>query len=223
MGGISSTIDRNTPIVTKEGKVRLFSKDSYKGNVYEIDYGNYTSNMFIYKISPDNIFSLTVPPHTSVRMYCGDIYDYGGRGYMDITNVTNERVDVPSLPQNIRGYVRSLSIIKYYNDSMNASSPVSTNPLMGSAADPTVDVPSVYSVSNIGTAPNISSNYTTSNVLGDPGISNVNSTSNQDTQTSVSKFEYFNGNQNNGSIFNLVSFIIFCVLIMLCYVYFQSC
>lgn len=211
MGGISSTID-NAYIVTKEGKVRLFSKDNYKGNVYEIDYGNYTSNMFIYKISPDNIFSLTVPPHTSVRMYCGDIYDYGGRGYMDITNVTNERVDVPSLPQNIRGYVRSLSIIKYYNDSSNASQPASSN-------TSTVDRPSIQSVSNIGTAPNISSTYTTSNVLGDPGISNINSTMDQNHQ-SVSKFEYFNAYQNNGAMINLVSFI--CVLVIMCYIYFQS-
>jgi hypothetical protein len=209
MGGISSTIDKNEPIVTKEGKVRLYSKDDYKGNVYEIDYGNYTSNMFIYKISPDNVFSLTVPPHTSVRMYCCDIYDYGGRGYMDITNITNERVDVPSLPQNIRGYVRSLSIIKYYNDTMNGASLALTNPGTGNT-DPTVDTPSIYSVSNIGTAPNISSTYTTSNVLGDPGISNVNSTINQNTQ-SVSTFEYFNEYRDTGIMIEQIIIIMLCL------------
>jgi hypothetical protein len=93
-----------------KGKVRLYSKDNFKGNVYEIDYGNYTSRMFIRKISPDNVFSFIVPSNTSIKLYSGDMYDFGGKGTMHIVNVTNEFIKIPIMPENIRGNVRSLSI-----------------------------------------------------------------------------------------------------------------
>lgn len=118
MGADSSKIDRRTFAYVQESKVRLYSKDNFKGNTYEIDYGNYTSAMFIKLISPDNVFSLTVPPNTSIAMFCGDMYDYGGKGSVHIINVTNERADVPMLPLHIQGNVRSLSITKTINNSM---------------------------------------------------------------------------------------------------------
>lgn len=119
MGGTVSKIDRHTFASVQEGKVRLYSKENYQGNIYEIDYGNYTSSMFIKLISPDNVFSLSIPPNTSVMMFCGDIYDYGGKGSVHIVNVTNERADVPMLPLNVQGGVRSLSITKTTNSAVD--------------------------------------------------------------------------------------------------------
>lgn len=98
-----------------DSKVRLYSKDNFEGNVYEIDHGNYTSNMIIPKISPDNVYSLTIPPLTAVKLFCGDVYDYGGKGSMHITNVKNDRIRVPLLPEHVQGSVRSVSITKVEN------------------------------------------------------------------------------------------------------------
>jgi len=122
MGADISQMNRRTFAYVQENKVRLYSKENFKGNVYEIDYGNYTSAMFIKMITPDNIFSLTIPPNTSVAMFCGDTHDYGGKGSIHIINVTNERTDVPLLPVHVRGSIRSLSITKTIDNSMRQSS-----------------------------------------------------------------------------------------------------
>lgn len=92
------------------GKVRFYSKDNFQGNIYEIEQGNYTSNDFSPRISPDNVFSLTIPSQMYVKLYGGDIFDYGGRGFMYIENVTDHVMHVPTLPENIEGLVRSVSI-----------------------------------------------------------------------------------------------------------------
>jgi hypothetical protein len=92
------------------GKVRFYSKDNFGGNIYEIEKGNYTSNEFITRITPDNIFSITIPPQMYVKMYCGDVYDYGGKGFMHIENATDQVMHVPILPESISGQIRSVSI-----------------------------------------------------------------------------------------------------------------
>jgi hypothetical protein len=92
------------------GKVRFYSKDNFQGNIYEIERGNYTSNDFVPRISPDNVFSMAIPPQTYVKIYCGDIYDYGGKGFMHIENVTDQTMRVPLLPEYIEGQVKSVSI-----------------------------------------------------------------------------------------------------------------
>lgn len=101
-----------------ETKVVFFSKPNLSGNMYTIDNGNYTSEKFVKYISPDNVFSMTVPPQTFVKLYCGDMYDDGGKGFYHITNVTNEVAEIPSLPRNIQGNVRSVSIgTQFHEDS----------------------------------------------------------------------------------------------------------
>lgn len=138
MGSDTSKIDRHTITQVQESKVRLYSKENFMGNVYEIDYGNYTSSMFIKMISPDNVFSLAIPPNTSIVMFCGDMYDYGGKGSVHIVNVTNERADVPMLPMNVQGNVRSLSITKTDNGALNTktNSDASMNDLLNNFSGP---------------------------------------------------------------------------------------
>lgn len=91
-------------------KVVLFSKPDLQGNMYLMSLGNYTSTTFIKHISPDNIFSLSIPPETSVKLFCGDMYDYGGKGSTHITNVLKEPITVMRLPQHIQGMIRSVSV-----------------------------------------------------------------------------------------------------------------
>ena len=105
--------------------VKLYSKSNFQGNIYEIDYGNYTSINFIDKLSPDNVFSLRVPSQTTIKLFSGDIYDYGGKGAVQITNVTNSTTNVPQLPDNIAGQVRSVIITKY--DSSIASNVIDSS------------------------------------------------------------------------------------------------
>jgi len=120
MGGANTKYDSNTVKLDnpsaaldpdrERGKVKFYSKDNFQGNIYEVETGNYTSNDFIPRISPDNVFSMKIPPQTYVKVYGGDIYDYGGRGFMYIENVTDQVMRVPILPEFIQGLVRSVSI-----------------------------------------------------------------------------------------------------------------
>lgn len=100
---------------TDEEKVRLYTKLNGQGEVYEIETGNYISDNFISKITPNNIFSMSIPPATTVKLFCGDVYDYGNIGSMHVTNVTRETIIVPELPSHIQGRVRSISITKHQN------------------------------------------------------------------------------------------------------------
>lgn len=114
--------------------VKFYSKTDFQGNIYEIEYGNYTSTNFIDKISPDNIFSLTVPSLTTVKLFCGDIFDYGGKGAFQITNITNSTSSVPQLPDNIQGRVRSAIIVKH-NDIRSVATSVVDSSISGNASD----------------------------------------------------------------------------------------
>ncbi|VBB17768.1 hypothetical protein YASMINEVIRUS_231 [Yasminevirus sp. GU-2018] len=107
---INTGVTFNPEKTNMDDRVILYSMPDLRGNTYAIANGSYTSTSFVDKLSPDNVFSLSIPPETSIKMFCGDIYDYGGKGGMEITNVTNERISVPSLPQNVQGNVRSLVI-----------------------------------------------------------------------------------------------------------------
>lgn len=113
-------------------KVILYSKPNFLGNAYAINIGDYTSTYFIPQISPDNVFSLSIPPNMSVKLFCGDIYDYGNKGFVHITNVSKDNMSVPSLPQYIAGYIRSISISDNIDTttSININSRINTNPFM---------------------------------------------------------------------------------------------
>ncbi len=128
MGINASTIKSNT--IDESLKVQLYSKDNYEGNIYEIDYGSYTADMFIDQISPDNVFSLKIPPLTTVKLFGGDIYDYGENGSLHITNVYSEIAGVPLLPDHIRGQVRSISIT--HTDKNSVDNIINTNLLASS-------------------------------------------------------------------------------------------
>jgi hypothetical protein len=82
-----------------------------KGEVFEIDAGNYPSDVFINAVSPYNVFSLSIPPHTAIKLFGGNEYDFGGKGGMSITNTGSDIMRIESLPSNISGQIRSVSIV----------------------------------------------------------------------------------------------------------------
>jgi hypothetical protein len=96
--------------------VQLYSKAGFDGKMFEIKHGNYTSDVFVSYLIPSNVFSLTIPPRTTVKLYCGDKYDFGGKGGMSITNTSLDIMRVNTLPQNIAGHIRSISIISHSID-----------------------------------------------------------------------------------------------------------
>jgi len=96
--------------------VQLYSKSNFQGDIFEVEYGNYPSDMFIPAILPNNIFSLTIPPRTTVKLFSGDEYDFGGKGGMSVTNAGQDIMRVDNLPTNIRGQIRSISIISHSID-----------------------------------------------------------------------------------------------------------
>lgn len=96
--------------------VQLYSKANFQGELFEVDYGNYPSDVFIPSILPSNIFSLTIPPRTTVKLFSGDEYDFGGKGGMSLTNVSGDVMKVDYLPTNIKGQVRSVSVISHSID-----------------------------------------------------------------------------------------------------------
>ena len=128
-GTIPSNLSRVDPTraIQQSGKVRFYSKDNLQGNIYEIEPGNYTSIEFANKISPDNVFSLTIPSLTTIKLFAGDLYDYGGKGSMQVTNVSQDRIKVELLPENIKGKVRSISITSHKDSSALVASVVDTS------------------------------------------------------------------------------------------------
>jgi hypothetical protein len=128
-GTIPSNLSRVDPTraIQQSGKVRFYSKDNLQGNTYEIEPGNYTSIEFANKISPDNVFSLTIPSLTTIKLFAGDLYDYGGKGSMQVTNVSQDRIKVELLPENIKGKVRSISITSHKDSSALVASVVDTS------------------------------------------------------------------------------------------------
>jgi hypothetical protein len=96
--------------------VQLFSKSKFQGETFEIEYGNYPSDVFIPAILPSNVFSLTVPPRTTIKLFSGDEYDFGGKGGMSLTNASEDVMRVEHLPSSIRGQIRSISIISHSID-----------------------------------------------------------------------------------------------------------
>lgn len=97
-------------------KVIMYSKPYLQGNAYALAAGNYTSEKFIPQISPDNVFSMSVPAKTTVKLFNGNIYDYGNKGFMHIVNTSQETIPVSTLPQNMQGSVKSVSISNDIND-----------------------------------------------------------------------------------------------------------
>lgn len=93
--------------------VQLYSKANFGGEVFEVDYGNYPSDVFIPAILPSNVFSLTVPPRTTIKLFAGNEYNFGGKGGISITNISPDVMRVDSLPTNIRGQIRSVSVISH--------------------------------------------------------------------------------------------------------------
>jgi hypothetical protein len=96
--------------------VQLYSKANFKGEVFEVDYGNYPSDVFIPTVIPSNVFSLTIPPRTTIKLFSGDEYDFGGKGGVSLTNAGPDIMRVDSLPTNVRGQIRSVSVISHAID-----------------------------------------------------------------------------------------------------------
>lgn len=117
--GINTQANLNA--VGPDEKVRFYSKDNFTGNIYVVDYGNYTVSYFADKISPDSVFSMIIPPLTTVGLFCGEIYDYGGQGAFHVTNITKNKVSIPQFPEHIQGRVKSVSIIKHDANYSSAS------------------------------------------------------------------------------------------------------
>ena len=121
MGSNTSASVNENVTQTVGSKVRFYSKENYGGNVYEVDYGNYNFKNFGDKLIPDSAYSMMVPPDTTVKVFAGDGFDYGGLGSFHVTNVTQEPVMIPQFPDNIKGKVKSVSISKNTNNA-NAKS-----------------------------------------------------------------------------------------------------
>jgi hypothetical protein len=98
-----------------ETNVILYSKPNMQGTLYLVSNGSYTGDDFNKNIAPDNIFSLSIPPNTKIKLYCGTIYDDGQIGSMEITNVLNEPMYVAELPQQMQGKLQSMIVIKQKN------------------------------------------------------------------------------------------------------------
>lgn len=96
--------------------VQLYSKSNFSGEIFEVDYGNYPSDIFIPAILPSNVFSLTIPPRTTIKLFAGNEYNFGGKGGMSLTNVGPDLMRVDTLPTNIRGQIRSVSVISHSID-----------------------------------------------------------------------------------------------------------
>lgn len=117
---LNSDKNSNRSINSGENKgpfinVQLYSKKDFKGDIFEIDSGNYPSDMFVKALSPNNVFSLTIPPKTNIKLYSGNEYDFGKNGGMSITNTSSDIMKIESLPSNIRGRIKSVSIVNLAN------------------------------------------------------------------------------------------------------------
>jgi len=91
--------------------VYVYTMNSTNGIEYKIMQGNYNSSLLLEKIAPNNIFSLKIPPLTKVRLFGGDIFNYGDIGSVDISNAYNDKyMVVNNLPSNFEGKIRSISV-----------------------------------------------------------------------------------------------------------------
>ena len=92
-------------------KVTVFTLANLDGISFEMTYGNYDSKMLLAKLAPNNIFSLKIPPLTKVRLYGGNIFDYGKLGSLEIANsIENKFMIVNQLPTELAGKIRSMTI-----------------------------------------------------------------------------------------------------------------
>lgn len=97
--------------------VQVYTKENFEGQMFEIDYGNYPTEVFIPSINPHNVFSLTVPPRTTIRLFAGDDFVFGGKGGTSFTNAsTDDIMRVKSLPNTISGQIRTVSVISHAVD-----------------------------------------------------------------------------------------------------------
>jgi hypothetical protein len=101
-------------------KVRVYTKETQQGNVYELEGGSYTNEMLrkfmITSMENSNIFSLSLPPKTTITLYSGNDYDLGGKGAVSYTNVTNDVMRVNSLPIPLAGNIHSIDITHHTVD-----------------------------------------------------------------------------------------------------------
>lgn len=189
-----------------EEKVRFYSKDNYEGNIYVVDFGNYTVNYFADKISPDSVFSMIIPPLTTVKLFCGEMYDYGGQGAFHVTNITKNKVSVPQFPEHVKGRVKSVSIIKHDANFFSASAIVDS---------------SILGISGINNAQFGTSNLTSINPNSSQNISN-NSISNYNVENFHNSNSLTNQTQNtihepsptNINIFHYLCFILIVILLI---------
>ena len=114
---------RNAMIVkpTSNEKVNLYSKTNFEGNVYAVGYGNYAGADFVNRISPDNVFSLTLPPYSTIKLFCGNSFDNDNIGSTQITNATRQTAKIPFLPEHLQGRIRSLVIERHTDKADNIS------------------------------------------------------------------------------------------------------
>jgi hypothetical protein len=99
----------------KNNKLKLYSKVNLQGNAYLVDYGNYVGQNFTNRLSPDNVFSMEVPPQSTVKLFGGAEYDYGTQGSFHLSNTTRDYTRVNQLPENIQGKVRSMIVMQNTN------------------------------------------------------------------------------------------------------------
>ncbi len=168
---INSRANLNVSTSSDE-KVRFYSKDNFNGNVYVVDYGNYTVSYFADKISPDSVFSMTIPPLTTVKLFCGEMYDYGGQGAFHVTNITKNKVSVPQFPEHVQGRIKSISVIKHDANFFAASAIVDSSILgitgINNAQMGTSNLTSIN--------PNTNQNQTPDNTISNYKIENFNNT-----------------------------------------------
>lgn len=101
-------------------KVRVYTKNKLQGNVYELDVGSYTNQMlrdfFLTNKENRNIFSLSLPPKTTVTLYSGNDFDLAGKGSISYTNITKDVMRINELPVPIGGNVNSIDVVYHTVD-----------------------------------------------------------------------------------------------------------
>ena len=139
------TYETSGPESIYEKNVVLFSKPNLQGNMYLVSNGSYTSEYLIKKITPDNVFSLSIPPETKVKLFCGNVYDDGHIGSIDITNITKESMYLKELPLHIQGAIKSMIVVKQkskYNNINNVVENLNSDKMEGFDLSDSFRVPS---------------------------------------------------------------------------------
>jgi hypothetical protein len=116
---MGSAIGKNTNTTSQkfrvydDGKrVVVYNKPNLTGTSYALEYGSYNSRVLRLKLFPDNIFSLEIPPLTKVKLYGGGMFDYGGKGGIEISNIAENTMVMTHLPEQLSGAIRSIAVIK---------------------------------------------------------------------------------------------------------------